>query len=51
MISRESISRQINNCLDDTSFLGFSGMKKGKVRDSYDLGDKLFNYDRPSECV
>jgi len=41
MISRESISRQINNCLDDTSFLGLPGMKKGKVRDSYDLGDKL----------
>ena len=41
MLSRETIAQQLNNCLDDTFFLGLSGMRKGKVRDSYDLGDSL----------
>lgn len=41
MISNEMITKQMNSCLDDTSFLGIEGMRKGKVRDSYDLGDKL----------
>ena len=29
-----------NNCFSDTEFLGVLGVKKGKVRDSYDLGSK-----------
>ncbi len=41
MISKAIIEKNLNNCLDDTSFLSFSHRKKGKVRDTYDLGDKL----------
>jgi phosphoribosylaminoimidazole-succinocarboxamide synthase len=41
MISKELIKQQLDNCLDDTSFLNIPGMRKGKVRDTYDLGDKL----------
>ena len=41
MIGKEIIKKQLNNCLDDTSFLNYPGMRKGKVRDTYDLGDKL----------
>jgi len=41
MISKEIIQKQLGNCLDDTSFLSIPGMRKGKVRDTYDLGDKL----------
>lgn len=41
MISRKTISGYLNNCLDDTSFLNISGLRRGKVRDTYDLGDKL----------
>jgi len=41
MVSKERIAKNIQNCLDDTSFLSIPGQKKGKVRDSYDLGDKL----------
>ena len=41
MVSRETISQHLSNCLDDTSFLGISGLRKGKVRDSYDLGETL----------
>ncbi len=41
MISKEIIKEQLDSCLDDTSFLNIAGMKKGKVRDTYDLGDKL----------
>lgn len=41
MISKELIEKQLDNCLDDTSFLNIPGMRKGKVRDTYDLGDKL----------
>lgn len=41
MISKEKIKEQLDSCLDDTSFLNIAGMKKGKVRDTYDLGDKL----------
>jgi phosphoribosylaminoimidazole-succinocarboxamide synthase len=41
MLSHDVISRHLTNCLDDTSFLSLPGMRKGKVRDSYDLGDKL----------
>lgn len=41
MFSKEIIQKQLGNCLDDTSFLNIPGMRKGKVRDTYDLGDKL----------
>jgi phosphoribosylaminoimidazole-succinocarboxamide synthase len=41
MISKQIISKNLKNCLDDTGFLSIPGKKKGKVRDSYDLGDKI----------
>jgi phosphoribosylaminoimidazole-succinocarboxamide synthase len=41
MISKEFIERNLDNCLDDTSFLRLPNRKKGKVRDTYDLGDRL----------
>jgi phosphoribosylaminoimidazole-succinocarboxamide synthase len=41
VITKEIIEKNLNNCLDDTSFLPLPNRKKGKVRDSYDLGDKL----------
>lgn len=41
MVSKEIIIRHLNQCLDDTSFLKIPDQKKGKVRDSYDLGDRL----------
>ncbi|MDD5674118.1 MAG: phosphoribosylaminoimidazolesuccinocarboxamide synthase [Chitinivibrionales bacterium] len=41
MISYDLIAKNLNNCLTDTSFLPLANGKKGKVRDSYDLGDKL----------
>jgi phosphoribosylaminoimidazole-succinocarboxamide synthase len=41
MVSKEIIRRQIDSCLDDTTFLNIPGIRKGKVRDTYDLGDKL----------
>ena len=41
MIPKEIIEKNFNNCLDDTSFLPLPNRKKGKVRDTYDLGDKL----------
>jgi len=41
MISKEFIEKNLKNCLDDTTFLNLPNRKKGKVRDTYDLGDKL----------
>ncbi|MBN2037211.1 MAG: phosphoribosylaminoimidazolesuccinocarboxamide synthase [Chitinispirillaceae bacterium] len=41
MFPREIIRKNLNNCLDDTSFLNLPDQKKGKVRDTYDLGDSL----------
>ena len=41
MFPRETIQKNLHNCLDDTSFLGLPDRKKGKVRDTYDLGDSL----------
>jgi phosphoribosylaminoimidazole-succinocarboxamide synthase len=41
MISKDFIAQNLNNCLDDTSFLNLPNRKKGKVRDIYDLGDRL----------
>lgn len=41
MIPISLIQKNLKNCLDDTSFIKLPGMRRGKVRDSYDLGDKL----------
>jgi phosphoribosylaminoimidazole-succinocarboxamide synthase len=41
MIAKEFIEKNLDNCLDDTSFLNLPNRKKGKVRDAYDLGNKL----------
>ena len=41
MIDASIITQNLNNCLDDTSFLTLPGRRKGKVRDAYDLGDRL----------
>jgi phosphoribosylaminoimidazole-succinocarboxamide synthase len=41
MIPGDVISKHLSSCLDDTSYLGLPGFRKGKVRDSYDFGDKL----------
>jgi phosphoribosylaminoimidazole-succinocarboxamide synthase len=41
MISKDIIEKNLANCLDDTSFIELPNRKKGKVRDTYDLGEKL----------
>jgi phosphoribosylaminoimidazole-succinocarboxamide synthase len=41
MLSHEFIAQHLTNCLDDTSFLSLPNKRKGKVRDSYDLGNQL----------
>jgi phosphoribosylaminoimidazole-succinocarboxamide synthase len=41
MITKDLIEKNIDNCLSDTSFLDLPNRKKGKVRDTFDLGDKL----------
>ena len=41
MIANGLIEASLGNCIDDTSFLGLKNGKRGKVRDIYDLGDKL----------
>jgi len=41
MIPNEIIRNNLHNCLDDTSFLDLPNFRKGKVRDTYDLGDRL----------
>jgi phosphoribosylaminoimidazole-succinocarboxamide synthase len=41
VIDRELISANLEHCLTDTGDLGIPGLKIGKVRDSYDLGNKL----------
>lgn len=59
MISKAMIRENLPRCLEDTSFLALPGLKKGKVRDAYDLGDKLVlvttdrqsAFDRVLACV
>ncbi len=59
MIPREAIAEHLRSCLDDTSFLGIPGLRRGKVRDSYDLGDRLLlvttdrqsAFDRVLACI
>lgn len=41
MFPRDLIEKNLHNCLDDTSFLCLPNRRKGKVRDTYDLGDSL----------
>ena len=41
MLERDYIEKNLDNCLDDTGFIGLPNRKKGKVRDTYDLGEKL----------
>jgi len=41
MISKAMIRENLTRCLEATSFLALPGLKKGKVRDAYDMGDKL----------
>ncbi len=41
MVSKNMIQKNISNCLSDVSFLSLPNLKQGKVRDSFDLGDKL----------
>lgn len=41
MVTTESITMNLNNCLRDTDFLGLIGKRRGKVRDTYDLGKEL----------
>lgn len=59
MFSRSLIEQKLSDCLDDTSFLNLPGVKRGKVRDSYDLGEKIMlittdrqsAFDRVLACV
>ncbi|MFW6221835.1 MAG: phosphoribosylaminoimidazolesuccinocarboxamide synthase [Fibrobacterota bacterium] len=41
MVTKDLIRANIKNCLDTVSFLPLPGPRQGKVRDSFDLGDKL----------
>jgi len=41
MIDRSDIREELKNCLVETTALGLPNGRKGKVRDIYDLGDRL----------
>ncbi|MBD3419398.1 MAG: phosphoribosylaminoimidazolesuccinocarboxamide synthase [Chitinivibrionales bacterium] len=41
MIPKDIIRTNLNNCLTTTDFLDLPGRQVGKVRDIYDLGDRL----------
>ncbi len=41
MVEREIIRRNLNNCLQGTHELGTAGGHRGKVRDTFDLGDRI----------
>ncbi len=41
LIPHDIIRKNLANCLDETGFLNFPNAKRGKVRDTYDLGDRL----------
>lgn len=41
MVDKSIIEKNLDNCISDTSFLNLPNPRKGKVRDSFDLGDKL----------
>jgi len=41
MVNRDIIRKSLSTCLRDTSGLNLPGRKVGKVRDIYDLGDRI----------
>ena len=41
MTDSKIIRANLNNCLEEASHLNFPGYRRGKVRDTFDLGDKL----------
>ncbi len=41
MIDRDLIAANLGNCLEDAAHLGLPGYRRGKVRDTFDLGDRL----------
>ena len=41
MVSKDVIRANLSNCLAETSFLGLPNRRQGKVRDAFDLGDRL----------
>lgn len=41
MVNRDAIRKNLSMCLTDTSELNLPDGKRGKVRDSYDLGDRI----------
>ena len=41
MIAKETILANLKNCLTRTDFLSLPNPRRGKVRDTFDLGDKL----------
>jgi phosphoribosylaminoimidazole-succinocarboxamide synthase len=41
MVAKEVIQQALDNCLSDTSFLDLPNRKRGKVRDTFDLGNRL----------
>lgn len=41
MIDRDLIRRNLDNCLEDAAHLALPGRRQGKVRDTFDLGDRL----------
>ncbi len=40
-MDKPTVEKHLNDCLDDSSFLKLPGFKRGKVRDTFDLGDRL----------
>lgn len=41
MIDRNIIIQNLSNCLNSTEFLALPARRQGKVRDTYDLGDRI----------
>lgn len=41
MIDRDLIRANLGQCLEDASFIDLPGHRRGKVRDTFDLGDRL----------
>ncbi|MCB9520903.1 MAG: phosphoribosylaminoimidazolesuccinocarboxamide synthase [Myxococcales bacterium] len=41
MIDRDLIRANLDTCLEDAAQLGLPGYRRGKVRDTFDLGDRL----------
>lgn len=41
MIDKQKIKNHLNTCLTETDFVGLGKKYRGKVRDTYDLGDRL----------